>query len=427
MRTDKFIVGKPPLVARRTEEVSSIDLTTLDATTATLDVAGFEEVSFHLLQDGGTPGVARILFELSVDDANWVSGETPVQPEIDGLYTYPTFGFPYARLRTTVLAGAANDAQPIVWYLSSTIARLPEESRASGLTNGGLITHSTGSLTCTAGTGFIVDAHNAPSLPFGARIIFEAQTITPTLTGGATAALILIDTDGVLGYSQSITDFTLFRTTIILGVAKANASTGAIEAVYPRHSVAGSLSGCMYDLNYSQISKVGVVLEPNSATMTADLLAGRLIGLGINWETDRSDPNVVDIGSQSSLTFDYIDAAGAVEASAQTDFDATRIDTNGAGTLNTLTSGYFSIQRVFARTDQTVFAVYGQQEYATLLDAFYNIDLDLRQALLPDWLEQTCVLVGSLIMKDSATDLTTITDAVVVNGTEGPFTSVRPR
>jgi hypothetical protein len=153
----------------------------------------------------------------------------------------------------------------------------------------------------------------------------------------------------------------------------------------------------------------GIVPSPNGATLTFKTSSGTFWGNGIGFTTNELNPNSITIPAYIPASFYYTTQTGGTFTATTTSVDPNNYDVNGVIT-NVPGSGNYTTQRIYMSQSGIMRLQYGQTAYSTLAKAIAAISSETF-VINPDNAID-CQLIGLLTVKDGATDLSNIDDAV---------------
>lgn len=297
-------------------------------------------------------------------------------------------------------------------------AKLANRIQTTGVLEGGVISQASATtLDWTSGEGQIVD-YTDPLNP-----VVTYPPITWDAVSGYTPTNIATDGTTVFGYDLNgnlveiltpILDILDTKRYILIG--SATHISGTIISII---TAPGNLG---YDGVGSFFDFINLVIGPstingniygaNGTNLNLDVVGGRVFIPASNF---RNDPQISDtplLSSEIALTFtkvyrEAVPSKSIVYEGTATEMDPTKYD-NGSGTLQTVTAGYWTIQRIFRGRTGTTFVSYGQEEFATKIAALEALGKEAFEEKSP--LPLTLYRC-SLVVSQSATDLSNTTQA----------------
>jgi len=173
----------------------------------------------------------------------------------------------------------------------------------------------------------------------------------------------------------------------------------------------------------------GVIISNNGANLTFKTSSGTFWGNGIGWDTNQKNPNSITVPAQIPAVFYYTTQTGGTFTTTASTIDTTSYDVNGIITPIPGTGNY-STQRIYMSQSGVIRIQYGQVVYPTLAKAIAALPSELFIENADNSID--CILIGTITVKDGATDLSNIDDAVfslvskfgeVLGGTAGISTT----
>jgi hypothetical protein len=173
----------------------------------------------------------------------------------------------------------------------------------------------------------------------------------------------------------------------------------------------------------------GVIISNNGSNLTFKTSSGTFWGNGIGWDTNQKNPNSITVPAQIPAVFYYTTQTGGTFTTTASTIDTTSYDVNGIITPIPGTGNY-STQRIYMSQSGVIRIQYGQVFYPTLAKAIAALPSELFIENADNAID--CILIGTITVKDGATDLSNIDDAVfslvskfgeVLGGTAGISTT----
>jgi len=173
----------------------------------------------------------------------------------------------------------------------------------------------------------------------------------------------------------------------------------------------------------------GVIISNNGANLTFKTSSGTFWGNGIGWDTNQKNPNSITVPAQIPAVFYYTTQTGGTFTTTASTIDTTSYDVNGIITPIPA-SGNYSTQRIYMSQSGVIRIQYGQVFYPTLAKAIAALPSEIFIENADNAID--CILIGTITVKDGATDLSNIDDAVfslvskfgeVLGGTAGISTT----
>ena len=314
---------------------------------------------------------------------------------------------------------------------------------AIGLLSGGDSYGSTDAQTFTveAGTGEINNAYDDPNMPSYARLVWDTEElIVPIEKAGPGENVTAVSyfwikpsTTTPAPGEETVTG-TVFQTNtpptgaekarmLLMGRANWAPAVARLVGVESTPRPSSDIIGSLYALadTLGSLPFLGGELIPQSGTMTLKVKKLTVFGVGINWEADRSDPQVRVIDDDAVRRIrcvyrpsfnngDLIAIGGPPTESISPDvWD----DGSGGGSPATVPDGKVTISRVFATPtviSTSLRCSLGQVLYSSLEEAHRAITTERREVYNAD---VRALHIGSIAMVKGATDLTDPAQALV--------------
>jgi len=303
---------------------------------------------------------------------------------------------------------------------------------ATGLLHGGILSINAGNSAAfdiTSGRGQIHasgSTYTADPLPTLQYVTWPGQTgIALTYLATHDTTWIYIDNAGTVQQRTEYYTDDLLETSIIIGQLIHPTRTYInIARTNPNVAYATDKQYEQFIRAFGPIKISGHTISPNGANLKLNRTSGKAFSLGRNWINNTDDPSVVSDGAYTDCIFyRYYRAATAgtfTTVPNQTVIDPTKYD-NGTGTLATVPSGKYTIQRIFfyPNNPSLLGVYYGRAIYTSIADAAANINLENFSEI--ENTKTNAIFVGFLIVKGNATDLTNASDALILQA--GSFRS----
>ena len=311
------------------------------------------------------------------------------------------------------------------------------ENIPSGITSGGTLTKANNTqVTIAAGTGIVNDLNKESGSgephPEIKHVAWSQQTFTCSgLAGGNNKQLntwVYIDSSGTV--NQQTTPFTdaQIAHNIIIGSIIHTSGTIDFVKTFPVTAYGAIPQLQEFSRIFGPMKKSGHAVTANGSNLKLNRAAGVAWAFGRNYASDPNNPSLVSdaaktdavihryyADSSTGHTLDTNDGAG------YTAIDPTKYD-DSSGTLATVASGKFTVQRLyyFPNEINTIVAYYGKEEYTSLsvaeeqyqLESFTEAGNTAEQA----------IYLGAVIVRQNATNLSSATQAKFLTG--GIFRSI---
>lgn len=261
--------------------------------------------------------------------------------------------------------------------------------RSTFLLSGGQVTINGGDnskFDVAAGSGFIIDNYTDPTSPSVTPVTWSAKTAV-TVTNIATTEItgIYIDENGdVEQVGVPDNPFDKIRDKINVGVVY-HWDHSTIDSVddLTINGTNPDLQMSLADMNLSigAINIAGNVFSANGANLNIDRSAGSAFFFGGNKKNSDKLPNTFAYPSASPATFVYTykDGAGDWTYSTGTTAIVPGSYDDGDGTLGTVLSPKYSVQRIWT-SQSSIFIQYGQFVYNSMSEAVAGISEEAFEA-----------------------------------------------
>ena len=272
----------------------------------------------------------------------------------------------------------------------------------------------------SAGTAVIVDDTD-PTAPVITPFNYAGSTGN-TVTNIATQLVtyVLIDSAGTIIQQSTAPSPQQLRNRVYLGALEHNNLTNIGNAIVT-YTVAYDEGQLARDLFYAfgPLNLTGHGISANGANLKFDRAAGTSLISGRNASVNTLSPNITNDAADIDVTFTYFyqDGAGGFTAvGSQTQIDPNQYD-DGTGTLASVASNDWTIQRHFlkpnpAGSDLSI-VYYGQQTFNTKAEALATVsEEDFNESSATN---DNAVLVGYIVVKQGATNLSLSTQAEFIN------------
>lgn len=265
--------------------------------------------------------------------------------------------------------------------------------------------------------GVIIDYITNPATPTVTKVTFAADTVTITDLV-APITWLLLDSTGTVVQQITRPTNTQRRTHLVLGgvlVAGGGIVQDQSLPNYPPQTL-NQLYDLMDALGPFNVS--GNLLSPAGANLQLAKTVGTVFNRGFNHfagPTLTADPHISETASQNPVSMRYVTQVVASPVAPVTVVDPTMYDVAGTITAIPGGSGVATIQRVYITplndVTQQVVIQYGQTVYASLDAAIAAIG---GQTFVKNPSLADATLLGYVVAKKSATDLSVAADARVI-------------
>ena len=312
----------------------------------------------------------------------------------------------------------------------------------SGILNGGELSNPNATqFTIQAGDGVINDLNKIAGQDPHPEIISvdwltqtinvvdengDAITVSPTVL--QKNSWIYLDANG--NVQQQATAFTeaQFRSAIPIGsVVYTNGSIDFVKT-FPRTAYNQMSQHSEFIASFGPLKKSGHKVSANGANLSIDRSAGTAFALGRNYSIDPENPSTVVDGAKVGAVIHRYRSDGSEGFIKDTNsgagyatLDPTKYD-DGTGTLNTVSGGHYSVQRLFyfPSTPDVIVSYYATGEYNSMDTAEKNYLLET--FVEADNTAQQAIYLGAIVMSGAATDLSDPSEAKIL--TAGTFRSL---
>lgn len=306
---------------------------------------------------------------------------------------------------------------------------LMEHATSTTIVSGGGLALNGTNFDVTAGIGEFVDYWTDPEHPAFTHVEWSTQTnITPI--SGAIAITIYIDKDGVVQQSAG-TDvnnvINAGQLGIVLGAIQTDGAGNALLATDGTtnygQTPGRTVSELALAIGPQRISGLNIVSNGANLKMNQD--GGVFYQHGGFWFEDKQNTSKKTFTADTAFTplGIYQDGSGGFtialmnQTGTSNDLDVGSLD-DGSGTLTTYSSGSYGLFEVYQNVTGTKFIIYPQKAYISIDKAKQGIELDER--VVPADVG-TALLLGWVIAKGNATDLSNTSQALILNS-KGAFT-----
>ncbi len=287
--------------------------------------------------------------------------------------------------------------------------------QTTGLLEGGVLSLATSTtVDWTSGAGQVAD-YSDPENPVITDVTWGAVT-------GFTPTNLATDGSTIFGYNSSGVFTEKLATAVTIQDAHDYIFFSSITHI---GSTIISINPTPGNLGYDGIGSytdfINLVIGPanidgniygeNGANLNIDVLGGNAYIIGSNFRTNTKIPDSVTLASDTALDFQRVYQSTGLNMTYQgavTDTINPNNYDDGSGTLASVTTDFWTIQRIYrGRTGET-FVAYGQQEFTTRAVALEALGSEpfTEKSPLPFMLFRC-----SLLIKEGATDLSDTNEA----------------
>lgn len=253
--------------------------------------------------------------------------------------------------------------------------------------------------------GYIVDDTTNPTIPFLTFVDYSGGVHTDNYVTSAYETFVYITSGGTIEQQPTPLTAQQRRQNIFLGKLGHPDKT-VINLVFSQPDYVLTPLGQLRDM-FIPINLINGGVYPSANTgLTINTNAGNIYGLGINFISDKLNPNTVYISGQTPCTFQYRTQTGG-SITNTTLIDPLNYDLNGV--ITALSGTKATNQRIYLLQNGTFRIQYGQHIYSNFADAVQNLQTETF-TIFPNFVNNA-VLIGVLTLLSSTTDLTDTTKA----------------
>jgi hypothetical protein len=275
---------------------------------------------------------------------------------------------------------------------------------------GGLVSASTTTFNIGIVKGWIVDNESNPVNPSIKYVSYSGSTSQTTpYINSSTQTYVLLNNSNQIIYQTTYPTPTQRRQNIFLGTV-IHSNLNSITAVGNNTDYVLSPISQLRDM-FRPIGLIngGVYISANGANLLLNSSSEYVYGLGINYYSDKTDPNRKFITAQTPVQFKYRTQTGGT-LDLLTSIDPTSYDV--AGTVTPIAGNplYATNQRVYLTQEGLFLIQYGQTIYNKLTDAVAGLGTETFTVFTP--FKTSAILIGIISVIKGATDLTNIDQAI---------------
>ena len=284
---------------------------------------------------------------------------------------------------------------------------------STGLYKGGELSTGAaqGTIDISAGEGLYADSTTAfPTVSVQPVIISARTNFAITNIATQPVTYIMIDKDDNVVQLGSFPTPSQRRDNIFLGVA-VHSNNVDVQFVNNLPSVSLDATAQTHDLMkaFGFFSLDGNIISANGANLSINKSAGTAFKEGGNFHTNPKDPHTVTLGAKVLSTFRYRNQDSS-EGLDITVLDPTTYD-NGGTTTTVPANNNATIQRVYVFPSNEIRIQRGQTVYNNLSAA---VDAIGKESFVTEPnIEQNGLLLASIVMTKTASDLTDPSEALV--------------
>jgi hypothetical protein len=295
---------------------------------------------------------------------------------------------------------------------------------SSGLLYGGVISASGSTIYVSSGSGIILNTNatlNKEINPIFTYVTWPNYSSSATHLTSSQNTYLYVDNLGVIHQQTEWFDQTQYEQSIPLGrVTHPNYSsiTGIGSNVQTTYNSDTQQSDFIRAFGPLKVN--GFSIQPHTGTLSFGFGGGTAYTLGGFYSQDPNSPShYTSAGyATASIARAYRSGSG-VRLDNNGGAFYTTIDPDfwddGTGTLNTMSSGAWQIQRVFANpVTGRVVVYYGQNTYTTLINALQYLATD--SFIEGEFTTHSLIFIGYLVLKGQTNNLTDTTNNRIING-----------
>lgn len=306
------------------------------------------------------------------------------------------------------------------------------ENLQTGVLYGGVITVNAldnSKVDISAGVGVIVSpgaSTTALPVPTVTTVTWTAKTaVTLTYLATSEVTWFSINSSGNVVQSSSAWSDSGYQTGLPLGIAVHPNNTSISFAKPATHLSYGQATLVdPFVRAFGPLKLSGNTISAYSTNLQISRSAGTSYSIGSNYLNDPNNPNIVsdtNANPISAVHYYFKNGSGGFNIQIGSLVDPTKYD-NGSGTLQTVSGGKYTIQRIFScPTQPTLIGIYyGGEEYTSIEVAEANIPYEVFSE--SDLTSNQGVFCGYLIVKGNTTNLSNTAEAKFIQA--GLFRSI---
>lgn len=281
-----------------------------------------------------------------------------------------------------------------------------DRSYRAGLSNTGVLTYggiNVGSSTTVnigAVTGVITDNETTPGTPSYQLVTYAGATnITVPTIGSGTGTYVLLNSSGTIVFQNTFPTSAQRKSMIYLSkISHPNLAT--ISFAIDEPDFVNSPLQQFRDLFQAiQYMNQGVVATGNSG-LTINTTNGNIIGDGINFVLDKTNPNMLTVAAGAPRNFLLLNQSGAT-GSFVTTIDPTNYDVGGTTTLIGGGTNRTTIQYLYYAPGVGFAIQRGQTVYPSLLDAVSAVGRE--SFIVRPNLVNNSILIAAIVLRHTTT------------------------
>lgn len=266
-----------------------------------------------------------------------------------------------------------------------------------------------------SGYGYVKDSYNVDT-PITKYIYWNNLTgITPTFLLTKPVTHVSISSGGTIIQRESEPTLLEIKKEIYLGVVVHTQNT-TISSTATRPMI-GKNIGLQFNDYITAFGLLNIGIDSNKISghtgMTFTRKSGALLGRGINYDNDERIPHTISVDGSTIVSFRYRTIGGS-NGSQLTNIDPTTFE-QSADNVITITgdSNCATTQRVYMFPSTGIAIQRGQKVYKSIIEAYVNLSYE--RVIINNDINSDAILIGAIIVRKGATDLTNPMDAVFVD------------
>lgn len=300
---------------------------------------------------------------------------------------------------TYALSATTLDINGVVQNLSANRQWRTAMADTGVLTYAGATMASATTINVGAVTGVIVNNETTPGTPTYTNVSYAgASGITVPTIGSGPATYVLLNNAGALVFQNTLPTSAQRKTMIYLSKISHPNLTSISFVVDEVDFVTSPLQQSRDWFQVIQYMKTGIVPTGN-AGLTINTTSGSLIGDGINFVADRTNPNTISIAAGAPRNFLLLNQTGAAGAFV-TAIDPTTYDNGGTTTVIGGGTNNSTIQYLYYAPGVGFAIQRGQTIYPTLVDAISAVGRE--SFVVRPNLVNNSILIAAIVMRHTA-------------------------
>lgn len=284
-------------------------------------------------------------------------------------------------------------------------------SNTGALTYAGISVASTTTVNIGAVSGIITNNETTPGTPSYILVTYAGGTgITVPTIGSGTGTYVLLSSAGTLIFQNTFPTSAQRKTSIYLSKISHPNLTSISFAIDEPDFVTSPLQQYRDLFQVIQYMNQGVLATGN-AGLTFNTTNGNILGDGINFVADRTNPNMLALSAASPRSFLLLNQSGAV-GSFITTVDPTTYDVGGVTTTIPGGNNRCTNQQLFYAPGVGFAIQRGQNWYANMADAIAAVGRE--SFVVRANLVNNSILIGILVLRKGGTNLNDLNDCQIL-------------